>query len=80
MNFKHEPHRRRNAALTAPRSRTILRLCSTRKKTVTLQGTVKEFEWTTRTPGFASMSREKTGKALLWALELSSPHASSPWA
>ena len=44
------------------------------QKTVTLQGTVKEFEWTNPHSWLRVMvNDEKTGKPVLWALELSSP-------
>ena len=44
------------------------------QKTVTLQGTVKEFEWTNPHSWLrVTVNDEKTGKPLLWALELSSP-------
>jgi hypothetical protein len=43
-------------------------------KSVTLQGTVKEFEWTNPHSWLRVMvNDEKTGKPVLWALELSSP-------
>jgi hypothetical protein len=43
-------------------------------KTVTLKGTVKEFEWTNPHSWLRiTVSDEKTGKPALWALELSSP-------
>ena len=43
-------------------------------KTVTLQGTVKEFEWTNPHSWLRIMvNDEKTGKPGMWALELSSP-------
>jgi hypothetical protein len=43
-------------------------------KTVTLEGTVKEFEWTNPHAWLRIMvNDEKTGKAAVWALELSSP-------
>jgi len=43
-------------------------------KSVTLQGTVKEFEWTNPHSWLrVTVNDEKTGKPLLWALELSSP-------
>jgi len=43
-------------------------------KTVTLNGTVKEFEWTNPHSWLrVNVTDEKTGKPLLWALELSSP-------
>jgi len=43
-------------------------------KNVTLQGTVKEFEWTNPHSWLRVMvNDEKTGKPVLWALELSSP-------
>jgi hypothetical protein len=43
-------------------------------KSVTLQGTVKEFEWTNPHSWLRVMVMdEKTGKPVLWALELSSP-------
>ncbi len=44
------------------------------EKTLTFQGTVKEFEW--RNPHAwlrVMVNDEKTGKPVLWALELSSP-------
>ena len=44
------------------------------EKTVTLEGTVKEFEWVNPHSWLRVMvNDEKTGKPLLWALELSSP-------
>ena len=44
------------------------------QQTVTLQGTVKEFEWTNPHAWLRVMvDDEKTGKTALWALELSSP-------
>jgi hypothetical protein len=43
-------------------------------KSVTLQGTVKEFEWTNPHSWLrVTVNDQKTGKPLLWALELSSP-------
>ena len=43
-------------------------------KNVTLQGTVKEFEWTNPHSWLrVNVMDEKTGKTVLWALELSSP-------
>jgi hypothetical protein len=43
-------------------------------KTVTLSGTVKEFEWVNPHSWLRVMvNDEKTGKAAVWALELSSP-------
>ena len=43
-------------------------------KTITLKGTVKEFEWTNPHSWLRiTVSDEKTGKPALWALELSSP-------
>jgi hypothetical protein len=43
-------------------------------KTFTMKGTVKEFEWTNPHSWLRVMIvDEKTGKPLLWALELSSP-------
>src|SRR5258707_5812793 len=43
-------------------------------KNVTLQGTVKEFEWTNPHSWLRVMvNDEKTGKSVMWALELSSP-------
>ena len=43
-------------------------------KTVTLEGTVKEFEWTNPHSWLrVTVNDPKTGKAVLWALELSSP-------
>ena len=44
------------------------------EKTLTMQGTVKEFEWVNPHSWLRVMvNDEKTGKPLLWALELSSP-------
>jgi uncharacterized protein DUF6152 len=44
------------------------------EKTVTLQGTVKEFEWVNPHSWLRVMvNDEKTGKPVLWAIELSSP-------
>ena len=44
------------------------------QKTVTLQGTVKEFEWRNPHSWLRIMvNDEKTGNPLLWAVELSSP-------
>jgi hypothetical protein len=44
------------------------------EKTVTMQGTVKEFEWVNPHSWLRVMvNDEKSGKPLLWALELSSP-------
>jgi hypothetical protein len=44
------------------------------QKTVTLSGTVKEFEWTNPHSWLRVMvNDDKTGKPVLWALELSSP-------
>ena len=44
------------------------------QQTVTLEGTVKEFEWTNPHAWLRIMvNDEKTGKSALWALELSSP-------
>ena len=44
------------------------------QKTVTLQGTVKEFEWVNPHSWLrVTVNDEKTGKAAIWALELSSP-------
>ena len=43
-------------------------------KDVTLKGTVKEFEWTNPHSWLRiTVADEKTGKPVLWALELSSP-------
>jgi hypothetical protein len=43
-------------------------------KTVTLSGTVKEFEWVNPHSWLrVTVNDEKTGKAAVWALELSSP-------
>jgi hypothetical protein len=43
-------------------------------KTVTMQGTVKEFEWTNPHSWLRVMvNDEKSGKPVMWALELSSP-------
>ena len=44
------------------------------EKTVTLQGTVKEFEWVNPHSWLRVMvNDDKTGKPVLWAIELSSP-------
>ena len=44
------------------------------EKTVTLKGTVKELEWTNPHAWLRVMvNDESTGKAAIWALELSSP-------
>ena len=44
------------------------------QQTVTLQGTVKEFEWVNPHAWLrVSVTDEKTEKAAVWALELSSP-------
>ena len=44
------------------------------EKTVTLQGTVKEFEWVNPHSWLRVMvNDEKTGKPVLWAIEMSSP-------
>jgi hypothetical protein len=44
------------------------------QQTVTLQGTVKEFEWTNPHSWLRiTVNDEKTGKPLVWAVELSSP-------
>ena len=44
------------------------------EKTVTLQGTVKDFEWVNPHSWLRVMvNDEKTGKPVMWALELSSP-------
>jgi hypothetical protein len=44
------------------------------ESTITLQGTVKEFEWTNPHSWLRVMvNDEKTGQAAIWALELSSP-------
>jgi hypothetical protein len=44
------------------------------QKTVTLQGMVKEFEWVNPHSWLRiTVNDEKTGKAAVWALELSSP-------
>src|SRR5258708_26842180 len=44
------------------------------EQTVTLQGTVKEFEWTNPPSWLRIMVRDaKTDQLVLWALELSSP-------
>jgi hypothetical protein len=43
-------------------------------KTVTLQGTVKEFEWVNPHSWLrVTVNDDKTGKPAVWALELSSP-------
>jgi hypothetical protein len=43
-------------------------------KTLTMKGTVKEFEWTNPHSWLrVTVMDEKTGKPLLWALEMSSP-------
>ena len=44
------------------------------EKTITLSGTVKEFEWTNPHSWLrVNVKDDKTGKQALWALELSSP-------
>ena len=44
------------------------------EKTFTLQGTVKEFEWVNPHSWLRVMvNDEKTGKPMLWAIEMSSP-------
>lgn len=44
------------------------------QKTVTMQGTVKELEWTNPHAWLRVMvNDEKSGKAVVWALEMSSP-------
>jgi hypothetical protein len=44
------------------------------QQTVTLQGTVKEFEWVNPHSWLRIMvDDEKSGKSMLWAVELSSP-------
>jgi hypothetical protein len=44
------------------------------QQTVTLQGTVKEFEWTNPHSWLRfTVNDEKTGKPAVWAVELSSP-------
>ena len=44
------------------------------EKTFTMKGTVKEFEWTNPHSWLrVTVTDEKTGKPLLWALEMSSP-------
>jgi hypothetical protein len=44
------------------------------QKTVTMQGTVKELEWTNPHAWLRVMvNDEKTGKSSVWALEMSSP-------
>jgi hypothetical protein len=44
------------------------------EKTITLQGTVKEFEWVNPHSWLrVVVNDEKTGKPVLWVLELSSP-------
>ncbi len=44
------------------------------EKTITVQGTVKEFEWTNPHSWLrVTVNDAKTGKPALWALELSSP-------
>ena len=44
------------------------------EQTITLQGAVKEFEWTNPHSWLRIMVKdEKTGQTMVWALELSSP-------
>ena len=44
------------------------------QKTITLQGTVREFEWVNPHSWLRVMvNDDKTGKSAMWALELSSP-------
>jgi Family of unknown function (DUF6152) len=62
------------AALTAPALAHHSFAMFDAQETITFQGTVKEFEW--RNPHAwlrVMVNDEKTGKAVLWALELSSP-------
>ena len=44
------------------------------QKTITMQGTVKEFEWVNPHSWLRfTVNDEKTGKPVVWAIELSSP-------
>ena len=43
------------------------------QKTVTMQGTVKELEWTNPHAWLRVMVNDESGKPVIWALELSSP-------
>ena len=43
------------------------------QQTITLEGTVKEFEWTNPHAWLRVMVNDESGKSVLWALELSSP-------
>ena len=62
------------AAFTAPSSAHHSFAMFDATKNVTLKGTVKEFEWTNPHSWLrVTVMDEKTGKPLLWALELSSP-------
>ena len=62
------------AALTAPALAHHSFAMFDAQKTITFEGTVKEFEW--RNPHAwlrVKVNDEKTGKPVLWAIELSSP-------
>ena len=62
------------SALAAPASAHHSFAMFDANKSVTLQGTVKEFEWTNPHSWLRVMVKdEKTGKPVMWALELSSP-------
>jgi Family of unknown function (DUF6152) len=62
------------AALTAPTLAHHSFAMFDAQKTVTLQGTVKEFEWVNPHAWLRIMvDDEKTGRPVLWAIELSSP-------
>jgi Family of unknown function (DUF6152) len=62
------------AAITAPALAHHSFAMFDAQKTVTLQGTVKEFEWVNPHSWLRfTVNDEKTGKPVLWAIELSSP-------
>ncbi len=62
------------AAITAPAFAHHSFAMFDAQKTVTLQGTVKEFEWVNPHSWLRfTVNDEKTGKPVLWAIELSSP-------
>ncbi|HEX3398163.1 MAG TPA: DUF6152 family protein, partial [Steroidobacteraceae bacterium] len=61
-------------AFTAPASAHHSFAMFDAESTITLQGTVKEFEWTNPHSWLRVMvTDEKTGQPAVWALELSSP-------
>ena len=46
-------------------------------KTVTMNGTVKEFEWTNPHSWLRVMIEDQSGKSLQWAIEMGSPQQTS---